>query len=133
MSGSDLVEVRGLKVSGRIGVTADERSNLQPLVISMAARMDTRAASATDDLSATLDYEDLVRQVSKIVQSEEYQLLESLAERIARHVLEHRFVEDVWVRVAKPEAPLDEDVDEVAVEITRSRDELHEQGGDQGS
>jgi hypothetical protein len=30
----------------------------------------------------------------------------------------------VWVRVAKPEAPLAEEVEEVAVEITRSREDL---------
>lgn len=123
MDGSDLVEVRGLKLRGHIGVTADERSHEQPLVVSIAARMDTRAASATDDLTATLDYEELVRQVSKIVSTEEYQLIETLADRIARHVLENRFIEDVWVRIAKPKAPLAEEVDEVAVEITRSRED----------
>lgn len=124
MEGSDLIEVRGLKLRGRIGVTADERSQEQPLVVSIAARMDTRAASATDDISATLDYEELVRELSKIVSSEEYSLIETLAERIARHVLEHAFVSEVWVRVGKPQAPLAEEVDEVAVEISRSREDL---------
>lgn len=52
MDGSDLIEVRGLKLRGRIGVTADERAHDQPLVVSIAARMDTRTASATDDISA---------------------------------------------------------------------------------
>ena len=56
MQGSDLIEVRGLKLRGRIGVTADERSQDQPLVMSIAARLDTRAASTTDDLTATLDH-----------------------------------------------------------------------------
>jgi dihydroneopterin aldolase len=124
MEGSDLVEVRGLKLRGRIGVTADERAQDQPLVVSIAARMDTRAASATDDISATLDYEELVRQLSKIVASEEYQLIETLADRIARHVLEHAFIAEVWVRVGKPQAPLAEEVDEVAVEITRSQEDI---------
>lgn len=129
MDGSDLVEIRGLKLRGRIGVTADERQHDQPLILSLAARLDTRAASTTDDLSATLDYEDLIRQISKIVGSEEYSLVETLADRIARHILEqHVYVEDVWVRVAKPSAPLSEDVDEVAVEIARSREDL---GGSQ--
>lgn len=123
----DLIEVRGLKVSGHIGVTPEERLHEQPLVVSMAARMDTRAASATDDISATLDYEELVRHVSKIVSSEEYGLIETLADRIARVILEHAFVQDVWVRVAKPEAALTEDVDEVAVEITRSRADVDPQ------
>lgn len=124
MDGSDLIEVRGLRLRGRIGVTADERAQPQALVVSIAARLDTRAASTTDDLTATLDYEEVVRQISKIVATEEYQLVETLADRIARHVLEHPYVEDVWVRIAKPEAPLAEEVDEVAVEITRSRDDL---------
>jgi dihydroneopterin aldolase len=124
MDGTDLIEIRGLKLRGHIGVTADERMHEQPLVISMAARLDTRTASTTDDLTATLDYEDLVRQVSKIVSSEEYALIETLADRIARHVLENNVVEDVWVRVGKPKAPLAEEVDEVAVEITRSREDL---------
>lgn len=125
MDGSDLVEVRGLKLRGRIGVTRDERQHDQPIVVSLAARLDTRAASTTDDLTATLDYEDLVRQISKIVSTEEYALVETLADRIARFILEeHPYVEDVWVRVAKTEAPLSESVDEVAVEIQRSREDL---------
>ena len=124
MQGSDLIEVRGLKLRGRIGVTADERSQDQHLVVSIAARLDTRAASTTDDLTATLDYEEVVRQISKIVSSEAYSLIETLADRVARTILEHPYVEDVWVRVAKPEAPLAEEVEEVAVEITRSREDL---------
>ena len=120
----DLIEVRGLRLKGRIGVTADERSEEQALIVSLAARLDTRAASTTDDLTATLNYEEVVRQISKIVSTEEYSLIETLADRIARTVLEHPFVEDVWVRVGKPEAPLAEEVDEVAVEITRSREDL---------
>ena len=125
MQGSDLIEVRGLRLRGRIGVTADERQHDQALIVSIAARLDTRAASTTDDLTATLDYEEVVRQISKIVSGEAYSLIETLADRIARTILEHPYVEDVWVRVAKPDAPLAEEVDEVAVEITRSRDDLH--------
>jgi len=124
VNGQDLIEIRGLKVAGHIGVTADERQYEQPLLISVAARVDTRAASATDDLSATLDYEDLIRQISKICATEEYKLVESLAESVARHTLEHVMVAEVWVRIAKPKAPLSEDVDEVAVEITRSREDF---------
>src|ERR1041384_286092 len=124
MEGSDLIEVRGLKLRGHIGVTADERRDEQPLIVSIAARLDTRAASATDDISATLDYEEVVREISKIVSTEEYQLVETLADRIARTILERVYVLDVWVRITKPQAPLSEKVDEVAVEITRSRDDI---------
>jgi dihydroneopterin aldolase len=122
--GTDLIEVRGLKLRGHHGVTPEEREREQPIVVSLAARLDTRAASATDDLSSTLDYEEVVMIVSKIVGGESFQLLETLADRIARALLSNARVLDVWVRVSKPEVILAEEVDEVAVEISRSRADL---------
>ena len=124
MRGTDLIEIRGLKLRGRHGVTPEERANDQPITVSLAVRLDTRQASRSDDLAATLDYEEAVRLVSKIVTGESYQLLETLADRIARAILQNHRTLDVWVRVAKPEVQLGEDVDEVAVEVSRSRDDL---------
>ena len=122
--GTDLVEIRGLKLRGRHGVTPEERETEQPIVVSLAARLDSRPAAMLDDLASTLDYEEAVRVISKIVGGESYALLETLADRIARAILGNARVLDVWVRVAKPEAPLPEDVEEVAVEVSRSRDDL---------
>ena len=122
--GTDLVEIRGLKLRGRHGVTDEERQAEQPIIVSLAARLDSRPAAMLDDLASTLDYEEVVRIISKIVTGESYALLETLADRIARSILGNSRVLDVWVRVAKPQAPLPEEVDEVAVEVSRSRDDL---------
>jgi FolB domain-containing protein len=122
--GTDLVEVRGLRLRARIGVTQEERAQEQGVVISVAARLDTRRASALDDITETLDYEEAVRQISKIVSGESYALAETLADRIARTLLSNPSVDDVWVRISKPEVTLAEEVDEVAVEISRTRGDL---------
>ena len=122
--GTDLVEIRGLKLKGRHGVTDEERSAEQPFVINLAARLDARQAAMLDDLSSTLDYEEAVQIVAKIVTGESYQLIETLADRIARALLVNPRVLDVWVRVAKTHAPLSEDVEEVAIEVSRSRDDV---------
>jgi FolB domain-containing protein len=122
--GTDLIEIRGLKLRGHHGVTLEERTAEQEFIVSLAARMDTREAAHMDDLASTLDYEEAVRQVSKIVTGESFQLIETLADRIARAILGNSRVLDVWVRVAKTHAPLPEEVDEVAVEISRSREDL---------
>ena len=122
--GTDLVEIRGLKLRGRHGVTDEERSAEQPFVVNLAARLDARPAAMFDDLSSTLDYEEAVRIVAKIVTGESYQLLETPGDRTARAILANSRVMDVWVRVAKTQAPLSEDVEEVAVEVSRSRDDL---------
>lgn len=122
--GTDLVEIRGMKLKGRHGVTDEERGAEQPFVINLAARIDARPAAILDDLSSTLDYEEAVQIVAKIVTGESFQLLETLADRIARALLTNPRVLDVWVRVAKTDAPLSEDVEEVAVEVSRSRDDV---------
>ena len=122
--GSALVEIRGQKLYGRHGVTQEERDVEQPIVVNLAARLDARAAAMLDDLSSTLDYEEAVRIISKIVTGESFSLLETLADRIARAILANHRVLDVWVRVAKTHAPLPEDVEEVAVEVSRSRDDI---------
>jgi 7,8-dihydroneopterin aldolase/epimerase/oxygenase len=122
--GTDLVEIRGLKLKGRHGVTEEERATEQPISVNLAARIDSRPAAMFDDLSSTLDYDEAVRIVAKIVTGESYSLLETLADRIARAILGNPLVLDVWVRVAKTQAPLSEDVEEVAVEVSRSRDDL---------
>jgi dihydroneopterin aldolase len=122
--GTDLVEIRGLKLRGRHGVTEDERGAEQPFLINLAARLDARPAAILDDLSSTMDYEEAVRIVAKIVTGESFQLLETLADRIARALLANPRVLDVWVRVAKTEAPLPEEVEEVAVEVSRSREDF---------
>lgn len=122
--GTDLVEIRGLKLRGRHGATDEERAVEQPFVVSLAARIDSRPAAILDDLGSTLDYEEAVRIVAKIVTGESYALIETLADRIARALLVNPRVMDVWVRVAKPQAPLPEEVEEVAVEISRSQDDV---------
>ena len=122
--GTDLVEIRGLKLRGRHGVTDLEREAEQPFIVNLAARLDARPAAILDDLGSTLDYEEAVRIISKIVTGESYQLIETLADRIARAILANTRVLDVWVRVAKTEAPLPEEVEEVAVEVSRSRDDV---------
>jgi 7,8-dihydroneopterin aldolase/epimerase/oxygenase len=122
--GTDLIEVRGLRLRGHHGVTPEEREQEQEFVVSLAARTDTRMAAHFDDLAATLDYEEVVRQIAKVVTGESFQLIETLADRIARNILLNARVLDVWVRVSKANAPLPEEVEEVAVEISRSRDDF---------
>jgi hypothetical protein len=63
--GTDLVEIRGLKLRGRHGATSEERKSEQPFIVSLAARLDARPAAMLDDLGSTLDYEEAVRIISK--------------------------------------------------------------------
>ena len=122
MEGTDLIEVRGLKLEGRHGVTDEERATPQTIMVWLAVRLDTREASTFDDLDATLDYAEAVAQITKIVEGESCHLIETLADRIARQILSNKRALDAWVRVSKPDVALP--VEEVAVEISRSREDI---------
>ncbi len=58
---------------------------------------------------------------ASVVEGEPVNLIETLAERIAQVCLKHEAVQEVEVRVHKPDAPITVPFDDVTVTITRSR------------
>ena len=118
MSG-DRISIRGLRVATHVGVTEEERATSQIVVVDVDAVVDLSSASASDDLSDTVDYGTLTTRIWELVQGHESRLLESLAGSVAQLVLEVVGVEQVLVRVAKESPPVKEDLDSVSVRIER--------------
>jgi 7,8-dihydroneopterin aldolase/epimerase/oxygenase len=117
----DRIEIRGLRVRGRHGVSSTERARPQPLVVDLILDIDLSAAAASDQLGDTVDYATLAQQVAEVVESRSYNLIERLAADITRIALTDPAVQAVEVRIAKPEAPLTVSADEVAVTLRRDR------------
>lgn len=117
----DRVTIEGLRAFGFHGVLPHEKERGQWFVLDVTARLDLSGAGREDDLERTVDYGALAREVRRIVESERYDLIEALAERVATAVLDRPAVESATVRVAKPCPPLDVEVSSVWVEIERSR------------
>lgn len=117
----DRIVLTGLRARGRHGVLASEREQGQDFVVDVALQLDLRAASTSDDLEQTVDYGTLAQAVVADVEGEPLDLIEALAERVARTCLRHPRVVDVEVTVHKPRAPLTVAFTDVAVTLTRSR------------
>jgi dihydroneopterin aldolase len=121
---SDRIVLANMRFDGRHGVEEAERARPQPFEVDLEIGLDLRAAGLTDDLGRTVDYGDLFEICRSVVEGPSRRLIESLAETIARQVLDRtadRGVEEVVVRVRKPQAPLPGPLDHAAVEITRRR------------
>lgn len=118
---SDRIRVNGLRVFGHHGVDSAEREQGQYFVIDIEAEADLEEAGRSDRLDQTVDYTPLIKEVQRIVSQERFELIEALAERVAQAVLEHPGVRSTTVRVAKPDPPIDADLESVQVEITRRR------------
>jgi dihydroneopterin aldolase len=118
---TDKILINGLKVYGHHGVTEEERERGQDFLIDVEVSADLNAASNSDALQDTLDYSGIVKDIQRIVSVERFQLVEALAKRISDAILENPAALSVLVRVVKPDAPIDADLDSVGVEIHRWR------------
>ena len=82
----------------------------------------TRRAGTSDDLAQTVDYRGVYDQVRRVVEGPPFDLIEALAETIAREVLAaNRRARKVIVRVRKPEVQLGGPLAYAGVEIVRRR------------
>ena len=122
-SSEDRILLEGMVFHGRHGTLAAERELGQPFVVDVELRLDLRPAGNSDDLAQTVDYGEVHRRAREIVEGEPVNLTETVAERIARAILEeHPAVEAVRVKVSKPHVRLDDTVlAGSAVEILRRR------------
>lgn len=106
---------------GRHGVFGHEKRDGQEFVVDLTVWLDLTAAAATDDLRQTLHYGELAELAAAIVGGEPYDLIESVAGRIADEVLKDSRVSGVEVTVHKPSAPIPLTFDDVAVTVGRKR------------
>jgi FolB domain-containing protein len=119
---ADVIELRGLRVSGICGALPEERERAQPLEIDLDVVADLRPAGVSDDLDDTVDYGALAAGVEFIVGDGRPQLLERLAESIAQLVLVDPRIEQVTVAVRKLRPPVPQHLATSGVRITRRRD-----------
>ena len=115
----ECLKIVGLKVPAHIGITEEERSRAQNVIVSIELIADLSAAVASDEFTDTIDYDRLTSDVAQIVRSSRSNLLEHLAGSIAEHVGSLSGVERVTVEVGKESPPVKEHVEEIAVRITR--------------
>ena len=100
----DKIFLNELKVETVIGIWEWERKIRQTVVIDLELSADIAKAAATDKVEDTLNYKSVAKRVQAFVADSSFQLVETLAERIAGIVREEFDVEWVKVRVNKPGA-----------------------------
>ena len=117
---SDKILIKDLLLRCIIGINESERREKQDVLISVAMWVDLSEAAKTDDVSKTVDYKRVTKDVIKLVEKSEFFLVEALAESIAKVCLQHEKVGKVRVTVEKPGAL--RFARSVGVSILRKRD-----------
>ena len=96
----------------------------QKFFIDAELLLDTKEAGKSDDLTKSVSYADVYEIIKDITENKRFDLIEALAETIAKEVLDsYSMIQSIMVRVKKPEAPVSGNFDYFAVEIRRGRNE----------
>jgi dihydroneopterin aldolase len=120
---TDRVVLAGMAFQARHGVDDWEKVEAQRFEVDVELVFDVQPAGIDDDLSRTVDYRAVYATTRHVVEATTFNLIEALAEAIAHELLlEQPRVEEVVVRVRKPEVRLDGPLAYSGVEIHRVRD-----------
>lgn len=99
-----IVFLRDLRVETIIGIFDWERTTRQVVAIDLEMAADIARAAASDSIDDALDYKAISKRLIDFVSSSSFQLVETLAEQIARIVRDEFSVTWVKVTVSKPGA-----------------------------
>lgn len=102
-AGTRLVFVRGLELIGSVGVYEHEHRYEQRVIVSVELQVHDDYDGKSDQLSAVYDYDLAINAIKGALGSGHFNLIETLAERIAHSCLADRRVLKVRVRVEKPD------------------------------
>lgn len=100
----DKIFLHDMRVDTVIGIWEWERKIRQTVSIDLEMAADIRKAAASDSVEDTLNYKSVAKRVQQFVGDSSFQLVETLAEKIAAIVLDEFDVPWVRVRVSKPGA-----------------------------
>ena len=113
----DNLLITALQIPASIGVHAWEQQIKQTLVIDVDIEVDLHKAGHSDDLQHTLNYCEIVKSIETLLAAKHFNLIEAVAESVAKLLLQEFKVKTVMIQVAKPAAI--KQAREVAVKITR--------------
>ena len=122
----DIVYIRDLKIETVIGVNDWEREVRQTVSLDLEMATDIRVAAETDDIADTIDYKAVAKRLINFVEGTDFQLVESIAERVSDIIREEFGVSWVRLRVSKPGAVTG--AQDVGVVIERGERDSGERG-----
>lgn len=120
----DKVLLKGLEIFAYHGVNPEEKRDGQPFVLDITLFADLSQARKSDSLEDTVNYAAVRKTVQQAFTETKYNLIERAAQAVCDAVLAgFPQVEEITLRLKKPEAPMHAVFDYAAVEITQKREE----------
>lgn len=117
MSAGDRIIIEDLRVLARVGVYPHEKLRRQSVSISLEIGLLSQDCFQTDEVGDTIDYGAVASAIRRLTISQHFNLVEYLAEHIARMVIDDFHA--LWVKVRLCKLHILPDVRHVGIAITR--------------
>jgi dihydroneopterin aldolase len=118
----DKIKLSRMAFYGYHGVFPEENKLGQQFYVDAELILSLEQAGISDDLEQTVNYAEVYSTVQVIVEQKTFRLIEALAEHIASTLLQtYTSINEITIRVVKPNPPFKIFFDGVTVEITRKR------------
>jgi D-erythro-7,8-dihydroneopterin triphosphate epimerase len=116
----DKIHITDLRLQCIIGINDWERTQKQDVLINVILYTDLKKPCRTDRIEDSVDYKEIKKEIIAMVEKSSFNLIERLANEIARICLTHPQIKAVRIKVDKPGAL--RFAKSVGVEILRTQD-----------
>lgn len=100
----DIIFLRDLEVDATIGIFEWEKRIKQKVRIDLEMAADTAKAATSDSIEDTLDYKAISKRIIQFVEDSQYELIETMIEKVAEILLKEFHIPWVRVTISKPAA-----------------------------
>ncbi|MBI3545979.1 MAG: dihydroneopterin aldolase [Gammaproteobacteria bacterium] len=97
----DIIYLHDLKIECVIGIWEWERRIKQTVILDLDMATDIRRAAATDHIDDTLNYKAVAKRIIQFVGDSQFQLVETMAEKVAEILLAEFKLKWARVRINK--------------------------------
>ena len=115
----DKIIIKSANFLCNIGITPEERGKKQEIIVDVELFLSINKVADRDNIKNAINYSEVYGLLKRVIEEKEYNLIEALAESIAKEILAEFPIDKILVRVKKPKALAERNVEYVAVEIIR--------------
>ena len=95
--------INNLELMASIGVYEKEKKHKQKIIINLEILLTNKSEPQNDDFLETQDYSQFRKNIKDIVESQHFELLEILTNKIYSNIIEKKFILGAKVTIFKPD------------------------------
>jgi len=114
---ADRIHIEQLEIFARIGVPEKERASAQRLTVNITFWLQPHTRNSEDKIDKTVNYSAVAEAARNFARDQSVNLIETLADRLAMHLLGKFAVQKITVELRKFVLP---DAKHVSVTVTRT-------------